>query len=52
MSHPVNDEILETLYEEYHDHFTTYNTCGILSNDDVDAVAEVMARRKFEAMSM
>ena len=52
MSHPVNDEILETLYEEELDYFTTHNPCGIFTHDDIVNAAEIMARKRFEDMSM
>ena len=51
MSHSVNTEILETLYEEELDYFTAHNPCGIYSQDDIELAAEIMARKRFEAMS-
>ena len=47
MSHPVNDEILETLYEEELDYFTKHNPCGIFTQDDIVNAAEIMARKRF-----
>ena len=56
MSHPVNDELLETLYEEELDYFTNkkldLERINILfTQDDINNAAEIMARRRFEAMS-
>ena len=55
MSHPVNDELLETLYEEELDYFTKENK-NIFNNkftqDDINNAAEIMAYKRFEAMSM
>ena len=48
MSHAVNDEILETLYEEELDFFTRNNPCGIFTQDDINNAAEIMARKRFE----
>ena len=50
MSHPVNDEILETLYEEELDYFTKNNPCGIFNADDIANAAELMARKRFNDM--
>ena len=50
MSHPVNDEILETLYEEELDYFTRNNPCGIFNDDDIARAAEIMAMKRFEEM--
>ena len=50
MSHPVNDEILETLYEEELDYFTRNNPCGIFTQDDIVNAAEIMARKRFNDM--
>jgi len=51
MSHAVNDEILETLYEEELEWFTRNNPCGIFTQDDINNAAEIMARKRFEDMS-
>ena len=50
MSHAVNDEQLETLYEEELDYFTRNNPCGIFTADDIANAAEVMARKRFEEL--
>jgi len=50
MSHPVNEELLETLYEEELDYFTNNNPCGIFTADDIAQAAEIMARRRFESL--
>ena len=50
MSHAVNDEILETLYEEELDYFTTHNPCGLFTQDDIVNAAEIMARKRFNDM--
>ena len=50
MSHPVNDELLETLYEEELDYFTKNNPCGIFNADDIVNAAELMARKRFNDM--
>ena len=50
MSHPVNDELLETLYEEELDYFTTHNPCNKFTQDDIEQAAEIMARRRFESL--
>ena len=52
MSHPVNTELLETLYEEELDFFTRNNPCGIFTQDDIVNAAEIMAYKRFEDMSM
>ena len=52
MSHPVNDEILETLYEEELEYFTNNNPCGIFTQEDIVNAAEIMAYKRFEAMSI
>jgi hypothetical protein len=53
MSHPVNDELLETLYEEELDYFTKENK-NLFNNhftqDDIANAAEIMARKRFESM--
>ena len=46
MSHYINDEILETLYEEELDYFTKHNPCGIFTQDDIVNAAEIMAYKK------
>ena len=51
MSHPVNTELLETLYEEELDYFTKHNPCGIFTQDDIVNAAEIMAMKRFEDMS-
>ena len=55
MSHPVNDELLETLYEEELDYFTNkkldLERINILfTQNDINNAAEIMARRRFEDM--
>ena len=50
MSHYINDEILETLYEEELEYFTNNNPCGIFTQDDIANAAEIMARKRFEDM--
>jgi len=50
MSHPVNTELLETLYEEELDYFARNNPCGIFTQDDINNAAEIMARKRFEDM--
>ena len=45
MSHPVNDEILETLYEEELEYFTRVK---IGTQADIINAAEIMARKRFE----
>ena len=55
MSHPVNDEILETLYEEELDYFTNkkldLERINVLfTQNDINNAAEIMARRRFEDM--
>ena len=50
MQTTVNDEILETLYEEELDYFTTHNPCGIFTADDIANAAEIMARKRFEEL--
>ncbi len=50
MSHPVNDELLETLYEEELDFFTRNNPYGIFTQDDIVNAAEIMARKRFNDM--
>ena len=50
MSHPVNDEILENLYEEELDYFTKHNPCGVFTQDDITNAAEIMAMKRFEEM--
>ena len=52
MSHPVNTELLETLYEEELEYFTNNNPCGIFTQDDIVNAAEIMAYKRFEDMSM
>ena len=52
MSHYINDEILETLYEEELEYFTTHIPCGIFRHDDIVNAAEIMAYKRFEDMSM
>ena len=51
MSHAVNTELLETLYEEELEYFTKENT-NLFNNkftqDDIANAAEVMARKRFE----
>ena len=54
MSHPVNDELLETLYEEELDYFTNHpkvqSTSGVvmMTQQDIETAAEIMARKRFE----
>ena len=48
MSHPVNDEILETLYEEVNSEYPIDKIYPNLR----DAVVEAEVMRRFEAMSM
>ena len=48
MSHPVNTELLETLYEEELDYFTKNNDMKVFTQDQVEAAAEIMARKRFE----
>ena len=48
MSHPVNDELLETLYEEELEYFTKHNDMGVFTQDEVNNAAEIMARKRFE----
>ena len=57
MSHAVNDEILETLYEEELTNFTNnpvvmmHNGCfKIMNQQDIETAAEIMARKRFEDM--
>ena len=56
MSHPVNDELLETLYEEELDYFTnnpTVQACGgvvTMTQQDIETAAEIMARKRFESL--
>ena len=52
MSHAVNDEILETLYEEELAYFTKHNPCGIFTQDDINNAAEIVAMKRFEEMGM
>ena len=52
MSHAVNDEILETLYEEELAYFTKHNPCGLFTYDDIARAAEIMAMKRFEDMGM
>ena len=49
MSHPVNDEILETLYEEELEWFTNNpNNQRPMTKQDIETAAEIMARKRFE----
>ena len=51
MSHPVNDELLETLYEEELDYFTNENKTifnNKFTQDDINNAAEIMASNSLE----
>ena len=54
MSHPVNDELLETLYEEELDYFTNNPKVQsghgfvMMTQQDIETAAEIMARKRFE----
>ena len=55
MSHPVNDEILETLYEEelewFNNNPTIHGSGGlVMTKQDIETAAEIMARKRFESM--
>ena len=56
MSHPVNDELLETLYEEELDYFTNHpkvqSVGGVvmMTQQDIETAAEIMARKRFESL--
>ena len=49
MSHPVNDEILENLFEEAYDHFSSNHPHW--SEEKICYWAERNAKRRFEEMS-
>ena len=53
MSHYINDEILETLYEEELANFTEENKNlfnNMFTQDDIINAAEIMAMKRFEEM--
>ena len=55
MSHYINAEILETLYEEELENFTKENK-NLFNNqftqEEIISAAEIMAYKRFENMSM
>ena len=51
MSHPVNDEILETLYEQAYADIKANNLFN-LDEDGIRFNAECVAQQQFEDMSM
>ena len=53
MSHPVNTELLETLYEEelewFNNNPTIHGSGGlVMTKQDIETAAEIMARKRFE----
>ena len=50
MSHPVNDEILENLYEESLNELTILNYPKLLE-EEIKKMAENLARKRFEELS-
>ena len=53
MSHPVNDEILETLYEEALEQVIRKNKYQYNSTQkELEDAAVLIAKQRFEAMSM
>ena len=51
MSHPVNTELLETLYEEELDRITNVMIDEGATPSQIEEAAETYAYKRFEAMS-
>ena len=50
MSHPVNDEILENLFEEAYDYFTRSHPDW--TEEKMQEMAAKLAQKRFEEMSL